>query len=242
MNKPVVPVLELDSVRYRWPTQCAGLSIDAFSMLPGERVFLYGPSGSGKSTLLNLIAGTLRPQAGRVAVAGADMVSLSAARRDRHRADYIGVIFQQFNLLPFLTLLGNVVLPCRFSSVRRAAAVSRYGSPEQAARQLLDALGLRQAVEAGVSVSELSVGQQQRVAVARALIGAPALVLADEPTSALDADARRDFMHLLLQETERTGASVLFVSHDTGLAFYFDRSMDLTVLANPPDTGEVATI
>lgn len=233
MNAAGASIVELDGVEYRWPKQRSGLLVAAFSMSPGERVFLRGPSGSGKSTLLNLISGTLKPQSGRLVVVGADMASLSAARRDRLRADHIGVVFQQFNLLPFLSVLGNVILPCRFSPARQVAAVNAHGSPEQAARALLNALGLASQADAGASVSELSVGEQQRVAVARALIGAPALVLADEPTSALDADAREGFMTLLLQETGRTGAAILFVSHDASLAPYFDRSVDLAPLAVP---------
>ena len=234
------PVLLLEGVRYRWPRQQVGLEIPAFTMHPSERVFLRGPSGSGKSTLLNLIAGTLSPQAGSIRIGGHDVGARPASARDRLRADLMGVVFQQFNLLPFLDLLGNVTLPCRFSRRRREMAQRAYGSVEAAGRALLSALGLDEQVVRRNAVSELSVGQQQRVAVARALIGEPALVLADEPTAALDADARDQFIALLLRECTRSGAAVLFVSHDAALAKYFTRALDLGELDRPAPLAQPA--
>lgn len=203
-------------------------------------MFLRGPSGSGKSTLLNLIAGTIQPRCGRIELGGQDITRLSASRRDRHRADSLGVVFQQFNLLPFLDVIGNVTLPCRFSAARAASATRTHGSPSGAARFLLDALSLSSQAEMKGAVAELSVGQQQRVAVARALIGEPALVLADEPTSALDADARDAFIRLLTQQCERTGAAVLFVSHDRELARHFHRAVEISEIAAASLTAEAA--
>ncbi|MFN3607530.1 MAG: ATP-binding cassette domain-containing protein [Hyphomonas sp.] len=219
------PVIDIEGLRFAWKSGPQVLDIEAFRVDAGERVFLRGPSGSGKSTLLGLIAGVLQPQAGRIRVLGEDMGALAAARRDRLRADRMGVIFQMFNLVPYLSVTGNVLLPLRFSPARRKAAGS---DPQAEARRLLGRLGLEDESLLERRVSDLSVGQQQRVAAARALIGSPNLVIADEPTSALDADARDRFINLLSEEVERSGASLLFVSHDASLAGLFTRAADLT--------------
>lgn len=221
------PVIDIEGLRFAWKSGPQVLDIDAFRVEAGERVFLRGPSGSGKSTLLGLIAGVLQPQAGRINVLGEDMGKLPAARRDRLRADRMGVIFQMFNLVPYLSVTGNVLLPLRFSPARRKAAGN---DPQVEARRLLARLGLQDESLLERRVSDLSVGQQQRVAAARALIGSPSLVIADEPTSALDADARDRFITLLSEEVERSGASLLFVSHDASLAGLFTRAVDLTAM------------
>lgn len=218
------PIIETEGLRFAWKGGPPVLDIASFRVEAGERVFLRGPSGSGKSTLLGLIAGVLQPQAGRLSVLGEDMTNLSASRRDRLRADRMGVIFQMFNLVPYLSVTGNVLLPLRFSAARRKAAGS---DPQGEARRLLARLGLEDTGLLDRRVSDLSVGQQQRVAAARALIGSPSLVIADEPTSALDADARDRFINLLSEEVERSGASLLFVSHDASLAGLFTRATDL---------------
>lgn len=227
----VAPALALRDLRFAWPGEAWRLSLPALTLRAGERMFLHGPSGSGKSTLLNLIAGTLRPQAGEVRVAGVDLAALPGHRRDRIRADRIGIVFQQFNLLPFLSMTENVLLPCRFSPLRRARAIERYGSLQRAADALLAHLGLNDPALQARPVMRLSVGQQQRVAAARALIGAPALVLADEPTSALDADAREDFLRLLFAECAAADAALLFVSHDLALRALFPHSLALNAPA-----------
>lgn len=221
------PVIDIEGLRFAWKSGPQVLDMDAFRVEAGERVFLRGPSGSGKSTLLGLIAGVLQPQAGRISVLGEDMNQLPAARRDRLRADRMGVIFQMFNLVPYLSVTGNVLLPLRFSPARRKAAGN---DPQAEARRLLARLGLQDESLLERRVSDLSVGQQQRVAAARALIGSPSLVIADEPTSALDADARDRFITLLSEEVERSAASLLFVSHDASLAGLFTRAADLTVM------------
>ena len=218
------PAISVRDLRFAWPGNPVLLDVAAFDLSRGERLFLRGPSGSGKSTLLGLIAGVLEPQAGTIEVLGEDMAALSGSKRDRLRADGLGVIFQLFNLVPYLSVVQNVTLPCRFSSARRAAA----GDPPEEARRLLARLGLSDEKLLARPVTELSVGQQQRVAVARALIGGPKLLIADEPTSALDANARDNFIALLNEEAARSGAALLFVSHDGALASHFDRSLDLS--------------
>ena len=192
----------------------------------GERVFLHGPSGSGKSTLLNLIAGVLTGYQGSLRVFGAELSSLSARERDAMRGDRIGFIFQQFNLLPYLSVLENVLMPCRVSGVRREAVLAQE-SLEACGKRLLSELGL-EATLFDRSASALSVGQQQRVAAARALIGRPGLIIADEPTSALDRDNCDSFLELLLSQCAQHDTSVLFVSHDRELSKHFDRSVSLT--------------
>jgi len=211
---------------FAWPGSAPVLDIAEFQLAGGERVFLWGPSGSGKSTLLGLIGGVLTVGSGELNVLGTPMHTLGAARRDRCRADGIGYIFQLFNLLPYLSVIDNVSLPCRFSAERRRNSVRQAASVEAEAQRLLEHLGL-----AGdllkQPVTALSVGQQQRVAAARALIGSPQLLIADEPTSSLDHDARGRFLDLLLTECAAAGTAVLFVSHDTSLGSFFDRQVAL---------------
>ncbi|MEM8615377.1 MAG: ABC transporter ATP-binding protein [Pseudomonadota bacterium] len=232
------PLVRLEGTRFAWPGQSELLSINHFEIQPGERLFLRGPSGSGKSTLLGLIAGVLTPQAGRIEVMGQDMAKRPSAARDRLRADHLGVIFQLFNLVPYLSVLQNVTLPCRFSPERAKRLPNGQGIDEEA-RRLLDRLGLREEQLLKRRVTDLSVGQQQRVAAARALIASPTLVIADEPTSALDADTRDRFIDLLREEADAVGAALLFVSHDVSLASLFDRAVDLSDI-NDTANAEVA--
>ncbi len=239
MSAGSAPLLAASGLRFGYGRGPDVLDIDTLTLAPGERVFLQGPSGCGKSTLLNLLAGTLSPRAGSIALAGQTLTGLGRGRRDRLRGELLGFIFQQFNLLPFLSVMENVILPCRFSRRRHAAALQAHGSLEAAAASLLTALGLADPALREGRAGALSVGQQQRVAAARALIGDPALVLADEPTSALDADAQRHFVDLLFAQCERTGAGLLFVSHDARLASRFSRVEDLRTL-NRAATPQVA--
>lgn len=218
------PIVSISNLSFAWTPGNEVLDISDFQLKAGERLFLRGASGSGKSTLLGIIAGVLEAGSGEVIVLGQDMATLEPAARDRLRADHLGVIFQMFNLVPYLSVIGNVTLPLRFSPKRRAAI---NGNEDDEARRLLSRLGLTDETLLARRVSDLSVGQQQRVAAARALIGGPEIVIADEPTSALDADARDQFIDLLSEEARRTGAALLFVSHDAGLATHFDRAVDL---------------
>jgi len=216
-------LLELQDLRFAWPGQMqAVLDIDSLRIEGGERLFLRGPSGSGKSSLLALIGGLVQPQQGSLRCLGEELTRLSGPKRDRFRADHLGVIFQQFNLLPWLDVRANVLLPCRFSK-RRA---QRAGPAADAAEALLRGMDLESELWTR-RADQLSVGQQQRVAAARALIGQPELVLADEPTSALDTDRRDNFLDLLFAQCEEAGSALLFVSHDQQLAERFDRQLDL---------------
>ena len=223
--------VEVDRIRFAWtPGQRDVLDIARFEVAAGERVFIQGPSGSGKSTLFSLLGGVLRPREGAVRVLGTGISEMPARRRDRFRADHIGFVFQMFNLVPYLSMIDNVTLPCRFSPRRRERTKSRSGTPEAEARRLLVRLGLDQDELLARAVTDLSIGQQQRVAAARALIGAPELLIADEPTSALDEGTRERFLELLFTQCDEAGASLLFASHDTRLGTLFDRQVSLADL------------
>lgn len=233
------PVVLIESLRFAWPQQPVLLDIAELRIAAGDRVFLQGPSGTGKSTLLGLLGGVLVPQSGTLQLLGTDLTTLGASARDRFRADHVGFIFQQFNLVPYLGLVGNVTLGCRFSSRRRQRLGTHHAAEAEAAR-LLSALDLDVDTLKHRPVTELSVGQQQRVAAARALIGAPELIIADEPTSALDATARSAFIELLFAECERAGSALVFVSHDPALAELFPHSLHLAEINRATHAKRVA--
>ncbi len=224
--------LHLRGLRFGWPGAPDLLSIDALDLTSGGTLFIGGPSGSGKSTLLGLLSGVLQASAGECHVAGVDFSQAPPADRDRIRADRLGVIFQQFNLLPYLSVLENVLLPLSFSSQRLRDSRQRFGSELHQAEHLLQLLGLNRALWR-MRAHQLSVGQQQRVAVCRALMGSPSLIIADEPTSALDEDNRRSFLELLLLTREEQGAALVMVSHDMRMASAFEKCLLLSEGGRP---------
>lgn len=210
--------ISLHDVTFHWPKDSSPtIDIKKWHIDKGQSVFLYGRSGSGKSTLLNIIAGILEPQQGVVNILGQDIVRLKQADRDRFRARHIGFIFQQFNLIPYLSVADNIQLSQTFSTVKKN---------EDQMRKLVEQLSLSKSLLLR-KANQLSVGQQQRVAVARALYHQPEIIIADEPTSALDTEKRDEFIHLLLQQAKKHNSTVLFVSHDKSLASYFDQTIDL---------------
>ncbi len=217
------PVISLEDVQFGYGMQRV-LDIPRLWVEQGSSVLLRGISGGGKSTLLSLLAGVLLPGKGRVEVAGQALQDMGGAARDRFRADQLGVIFQQFNLLPFLSVRDNIALGLRFSRLRSA----RISGPLDAEiARLLQALQLNPELMQRPA-GRLSVGQQQRVAAARALIGRPALLLADEPTSALDRDAATAFLKLMSAQCQAAGTTVLVVSHGDSLQPLFDRTISLS--------------
>ncbi|RTE87350.1 MULTISPECIES: ABC transporter ATP-binding protein [Gammaproteobacteria] len=212
--------LTLEHITFSWQNNKPPLlNIPSLQLERGEHLFLYGASGSGKTTLLNIICGILKPSRGEVFIGKQSLYGLSTGKRDVFRSKNIGLIFQQLNLIPYLSVLENVLLPAYFAHRHDKTIKER-------ARQLLESLGF-QADAMTKSASQLSVGQQQRVAIARALLLKPSLLVADEPTSALDSDNRDKFMELLLSEAEQHGTSVIFVSHDRSLAKHFQRTLDI---------------
>jgi putative ABC transport system ATP-binding protein len=217
------PAIRLADVRFGYRTGQLVLDVPALEIARGERIFLYGPSGSGKTTLLGLLAGVLAGASGRIEVLGTDLARLGGAARDAFRAQHLGYIFQMFNLIPYLSVRDNILLPTRLDAARAARLGGQ--APDAAVRELAEGLDIVALLDQ--PVTELSVGQQQRVAAARALIGHPELVVADEPTSALDADRREAFLRLLFASCERAGATLVFVSHDQALAPLFSRRVSL---------------
>ena len=214
------PVIQLEQVRKSF-TMPGGervdvLDIDSFAVAEGEHLALEGQSGSGKSTLLNVISGITRPDSGKVIIDRIDLARLDEARRDRVRADKLGMVFQSFNLLPGFTALENVLVAMAFGS----------GRPDRAR-----AIGLLEAVDLGHRLhhrpAELSTGQQQRVAVARALANRPRVVLADEPTASIDAAHQRQVIDLLRDTCTTHGVALVVVTHAPEVAGQFPRRLRL---------------
>lgn len=236
--------VRLRDLAFRWrPGAPLVLALEDLAIAQGERVFIEGPSGSGKSTLLGLLAGVTVPERGEVQVLGERLDRLGSLARDRFRADHVGYIFQMFNLIPYLSVVENVLLACRFSRRRRAQALRRSAGLRDEALRLLGHLDMADAGVLGRPVTGLSVGQQQRVAAARALMGAPGLLIADEPTSSLDVDRRLSFLRLLFDECRASGSTLIFVSHDASLEGLFDRTIRLAEVnraAFPRDPRAIA--
>jgi putative ABC transport system ATP-binding protein len=207
---------------YRRPQ--AVLKIQSLAIAKGEKVFLYGPSGSGKTTLLGILSGVLEADQGTIKILGQDLAQMSGPARDALRGAHIGYIFQMFNLIPYLNVLENMMLPCRISRERGRRL---NGLPlEKAATEMAERLGIGSIVLE--KVTDLSVGQQQRVAAGRALLGSPELVIADEPTSSLDEDHRQSFLELLFAQCREIHSTLIFVSHDRRMMPLFDRAISLS--------------
>ena len=222
-DKPKIPAIDLKHLQFHYRPGGWQLTLPALTLDNGQHLFVRGASGSGKTTLLNLLCGITRPVSGELYINGHALHKLSGSARDSLRAKHIGVVFQQLNLIPYLSVLDNTLLSSHFAGQNNAEALNR-------AKQLLQRLGLQQSLWPQPA-SELSVGQQQRVAIARALLPRPTLLIADEPTSALDSDNRDAFMRVLLAEADATGCTVIFVSHDQSLKQYFQLQLDMQQLA-----------
>ncbi len=218
------PAIQLQNVVFGYDPRTPVLRVDELVVETGKRVFFYGPSGSGKTTLLGLITGLLKPQQGSCTVLGKEMTKMSAPARDRHRGSEMGYIFQNFNLIPYLTVRQNVALPCQVHKRRRQQITAPTVGRE--VERLVGRLGLETHLDR--NVKKLSTGQQQRVAIARAVIGKPSLVIADEPTSSLDSDRREDFLNLLFEVCAEAQATLVFVSHDRSLMARFEERIALS--------------
>ncbi len=234
---PAADIVRMKGVKFTWPGRNSfTLSIESFALKKGERLLLVGPSGSGKSTFLSLLAGIVTPQHGVIDVLGTDIAKLRGAARDRFRAEHYGIIFQMFNLLPYGSVIDNVVLPLSFSQTRKERAEGA-GGVKASAERLLGSLGIESTMIQNVSAASLSVGQQQRVAAARALIGSPELIVADEPTSSLDRNRQQAFLDLLFADIEAANATLIMVSHDESLSSRFTRVANLTEIASTSRGG-----
>lgn len=217
-------ILNVENLKFSWPDSAELLlDIESFKVRKGEKIFLHGPSGSGKSTFLNLIAGVLTPQSGKIRILNKELTEWDQQARDQFRGDHMGFIFQMFNLLPYFSAMDNVTIACEFSKIKLGRVLQVSSSLNAEAERLLQELKLNPNILKNKKIVQLSVGQQQRVATARALMGRPEIIIADEPTSALDANIRSSFLKLLFQECEKFGTTLIFVSHDLSLAKDFDQ-------------------
>lgn len=210
-------IITIQDLTFAYAPHSTVVDIPAWSVATGDQVFLHGPSGSGKSTLLNLLAGILQPTDGYIDILNCKLNELSNSQRDKWRARHMGVVFQQFNLIPYLDAVSNIQLATWLAGNRHNAERSE---------QLLLALGIERSLHQQAA-AQLSIGQQQRVAIARALINRPELLIVDEPTSALDQRNRDSFMALLLEQVTAHNSTLIFVSHDTALAERFNRVIAL---------------
>lgn len=210
--------IQLKDVRYSYPDipEKLVLNINSWSVAAGEQVFVHGPSGGGKSTLLNLLSGMLQAGSGEVSVIGKRLDKISSQQRDRFRAGHIGYIFQQFNLIPYLDAIDNIQLAHQFAKARTSSSL------KDDIKSLLTTFHIAPA-DWQKPVAKLSIGQQQRIAIVRAMINKPELLIADEPTSSLDQNNRDIFMSELMAMVSEQNTTLLFVSHDMSLAKYFNR-------------------
>ena len=216
-------IINIDSVRFYWSKKSNfKILIQNLEIKKGEKVLLLGESGSGKTTLLSLLCGFLNPLSGTISINGNEINKLSSKSKDEYRADNIGIIFQQFNLLPYAGVIDNILLPLYFSKIRSNSIIN----PQETAVQLCKQLRLPDDV-INYKADSLSVGQQQRVAVARALIGNPSLIIADEPTSSIDSAAQQIFLDLMFEQIYKNESTLLMVSHDKSLSSRFDRLIDI---------------
>lgn len=204
------------------------LSIKHWLLKAGESAFLCGESGTGKSTLIHLLAGLKRPNSGSINLHGTHICKLSTSKRDRFRANHIGLVYQQFNLIPYLSVLDNILLAASFTKHKKRHT-------RQRAYDLLSEMGITPQLFQR-KTEDLSIGQQQRVAIARAMINKPELLLMDEPTSALDTKHRDAFMDMLMSLLIREKSSLVFVSHDQSLAKRFDHTLELGELNSASQT------
>lgn len=216
-------IVKIESLRFQWSkNNNFKIFVPKLEVGRGKKVLFLGESGSGKTTLLSLICGFLEPLSGSISINDKIISDLTSTNKDAYRSDNIGIIFQQFNLLPYANVIDNIILPLYFSKQRSKKVENKIN----AAMTLCDQLRLPESI-LNQKASNLSVGQQQRVAVARALIGSPSIIVADEPTSSLDTEAQELFLDLMFDQISKNSSTLLMVSHDKSLTNYFDQVIDI---------------
>jgi len=220
------PVIRIDGLRFRYGEGGFELEVPELEVTRGEHVAVVGPSGSGKTTLLHLIAGIETPQHGRVLTAGAVVSDLDDAARRSFRIRHVGLVFQEFELVDHLSVLDNVLLPYRIHPALRLDDAARARAEEIASE-----IGIGDRL--GRLATRLSQGERQRVAVCRALVAEPELLLADEPTGNLDPGNKERVVDLLLQSAEARGATLVVVTHDHDLLPRFARTVDFAAFQLP---------
>ena len=216
-------IVKIESLRFQWSkNNNFKIFVPKLEVGRGKKVLFLGESGSCKTTLLSLICGFLEPLSGSISINDKIISDLTSTNKDAYRSDNIGIIFQQFNLLPYANVIDNIILPLYFSKQRS----KKVENKTNAAMTLCDQLRLPESI-LNQKASNLSVGQQQRVAVARALIGSPSIIVADEPTSSLDTEAQELFLDLMFDQISKNSSTLLMVSHDKSLTNYFDQVIDI---------------
>ena len=216
-------IVKIETLRFQWSkNNNFKIFVPKLEVGRGKKVLFLGESGSGKTTLLSLICGFLEPLSGSISINDKLISDLTSTNKDAYRSDNIGIIFQQFNLLPYANVIDNIILPLYFSKQRSKKVENKIN----AAMNLCDQLRLPESI-LNQKASNLSVGQQQRVAVARALIGSPSIIVADEPTSSLDTEAQELFLDLMFDQISKNSSTLLMVSHDKSLTNYFDQIIDI---------------
>lgn len=215
--------IELTNISFHYPKQPdkTVLNIPSWSVPTGKQVFVHGPSGGGKSTFLNLLSGLIQPTEGHIDILGQRLSQMNSRRRDNFRANHIGYVFQQFNLIPYLNAIDNTRLANKFAQQKHKSVSN------DEIKHLLQSLNISEN-DWHNPVRNLSIGQQQRVAIARALVNKPQLLIADEPTSSLDSANRDTFMALLVSIVAANGITCVFVSHDLSLSQYFNKIESLS--------------
>lgn len=217
-------MIQIENLKFKYSNSSqVTLNISSLKISKGEKLFLYGPSGSGKTTLLEILSGVLAPDHGMVKISGSDIAQLTAQQRDQFRSDKMGYIFQSFNLIPYLSVLENITLPLYLSALKRKNIP--VDSELSEVQKITNILSIEHLLDK--NVTQLSTGQQQRVAAARAILGHPEILLADEPSSALDHEQRENFLKLLFHLCQKSNITLLFVSHDRTLEYLFDRALSL---------------
>ncbi|MEM7453878.1 MAG: ABC transporter ATP-binding protein [Planctomycetota bacterium] len=224
-------MIELDQLRFRYPGGNFELEIDRLHIAQGEKVAIVGPSGCGKTTLLNLVAGISTPDNGSVTACGDVVSGLSDSRRRDFRISKIGMVFQRFDLVEYLNARDNILLPFQ---INRSLILNN--DVRRRAHELAESVGIGD--KTGRYPHQLSQGEQQRVAICRALVAQPELLLADEPTGNLDPASKTTVLDILLEQCDSEGKTLVVVTHDMSLLNRFDRSIDFTTFfKSAPDSS-----
>lgn len=224
-------MIDIQQLEFSYPNSNFGLSVPSLRIDASCAAAIVGPSGSGKTTLLHSMAGILVPTAGSIVMNGRAISSLSDPARRAFRLQNVGMVFQDFELIEYLNVLDNVLLPCRIGD-----AISLSTEARDRARSLLTAAGLES--HQRKSVTKLSQGERQRVAICRALLTRPSLLLADEPTGNLDPVTSERILQLLLGSVREHNATLVMVTHDHSLLHRFDRTIDFEQFLTAPETVE----
>lgn len=212
-------MIKVENLKFTYPKSAFRLSIDQLTVDAGEKVAIVGPSGSGKTTLLNLLAGIVSPELGTIEVGGEDVSAMSESARRDFRIAKIGFVFQQFELVEYLKVADNIRLPYLINQSLRESKESN-----QRIQELAESVGIGDKLNRWVK--QLSQGEQQRVAICRALMTQPGLILADEPTGNLDPSNKQRILDVLFEQVQQGGQTLIVVTHDMAILEGFDRTID----------------